>query len=137
MAAAAIAGKPAAVDYRVMPSVAFTDPEVASYGLTEKQAKEKGLNVKSTKFPLAGNGRALSLHQTEGFLRLVATKEDHVIVGAQMVGVGASDVMAEAGLAIEAGMNAEDITLTIHGHPSLGEIMMDTAEGVLGQAIHM
>ena len=137
VAAAAIAGKPAAVDYRVMPSVAFTDPEVASYGLTEKQAKEKGLNVKSTKFPLAGNGRALSLHQTEGFLRLVATKEDHVIVGAQMVGVGASDVMAEAGLAIEAGMNAEDITLTIHGHPSLGEIMMDTAEGVLGQAIHM
>ena len=60
-----------------------------------------------------------------------------MIVGAQMVGVGASDVMAEAGLAIEAGMNAEDITLTIHGHPSLGEIMMDTAEGVLGQAIHM
>ncbi|MHA6602787.1 ABC transporter permease subunit [Aerococcus urinae] len=137
IAAEAISGKAAAVDYKVMPSVAFTDPEIASYGLTEKEAKDQGLDVKATKFPLAGNGRALSLNQKEGFVRLVATKDDKVIVGAQMVGVGASDVMAEAGLAIEAGMNAEDIALTIHGHPSLGESLMDTAEGVLGMPIHM
>jgi dihydrolipoamide dehydrogenase len=137
IAAEAISGKPAAIDYKVMPSVAYTTPEIASYGLTEKEAKEKGLEVKATKFPLAGNGRALSLNAGEGFIRLVATKDDHVIVGAQMVGISASDVMAELGLAIEAGMNAEDIALTIHGHPTLSEAVMDAAEGVLGMPIHM
>lgn len=137
IAAEAISGEPAAVDYKVMPSVAYTDPELASYGLTEKQAKEQGLDVHSAKFPLAGNGRALSLDQKEGFVRLVATKGDEVIVGAQMVGVNASDVMAELGLAIEAGMNAEDIALTIHGHPTLSESVMDTAEAILGMPIHM
>ncbi|RPA57272.1 dihydrolipoyl dehydrogenase [Aerococcus agrisoli] len=137
IAAEAISGKPAAIDYKVMPAVAYTTPEIASYGLTEKEAKEKGLEVKATKFPLAGNGRALSLNAGEGFIRLVATKDDHVIVGAQMVGISASDVMAELGLAIEAGMNAEDIALTIHGHPTLSEAVMDAAEGVLGMPIHM
>lgn len=137
VAAEVIAGEPAAVDYKVMPSVAYTDPELASYGLTQKEAKEQGLDVHASKFPLAGNGRALSLDQKEGFLRLVATKEDNVLVGAQMVGANASDVMAEVGLAIEAGMNAEDIALTIHGHPTLSEAVMDTAEALLGQPIHM
>ena len=67
-----------------MPAVAFTDPELATVGYTEKQAKEEGLDVKATKFPLGGNGRALSLNQTEGFVRLVTTKEDNVIIGAQV-----------------------------------------------------
>lgn len=137
IAAEAISGKPAAIDYKVMPSVAYTTPELASYGLTEKEAKDQGLDVKSVKFPLAGNGRALSLNAGQGFIRLVATKEDDVLVGAQMVGISASDVMAEVGLAIEAGMNAEDIALTIHGHPTLSEAVMDAAEGLLGMPIHM
>lgn len=137
IAAEAISGKPAAIDYKVMPSVAYTTPELASYGLTEKEAKDQGLGVKSVKFPLAGNGRALSLNAGQGFIRLVATKEDDVLVGAQMVGISASDVMAEVGLAIEAGMNAEDIALTIHGHPTLSEAVMDAAEGLLGMPIHM
>lgn len=136
IAAEAISGKAVAVDYKVMPAVAFTDPEVASVGLTEKEAKEKGLDVKAVKFPLAGNGRALSLNATEGFVRLVTTKDDHVIVGGQVVGINASDIIAEIGLAIESGMNAEDIALTIHGHPSLGEVVMDTAELALGLPIH-
>lgn len=136
IAAEAISGKAVAIDYKVMPAVAFTDPEVASVGLSEKEAKAQGLDVKAVKFPLAGNGRALSLNATEGFVRLVTTKDNHVIVGGQVVGINASDIIAEIGLAIEAGMNAEDIALTIHGHPSLGEVVMDTAELALGLPIH-
>lgn len=136
IAAEAIAGKPVAVDYIGMPAVAFTDPELATVGYTEKQAKEEGLDVKATKFPLGGNGRALSLNQTEGFVRLVTTNEDNVIIGAQVAGINASDIIAELGLAIEAGMNAEDIALTIHSHPSLAESVMDTAEMALGLPIH-
>lgn len=137
VAAEAISGKKVAVDYRAMPAVAFTDPEIAIVGLNEKEAKEKGLDVKAFKFPLAGNGRALSLNATEGFVRLVVTKEDNVIVGAQVAGVSASDLIAELGLAIESGMNAEDISLTIHAHPTLGESVMDAAEAALGMPIHM
>lgn len=137
IAAEAISGKAVAIDYVAMPAVAFTDPELATVGLTEAQAKEQGLNVKASKFALAGNGRALSLDQAEGFVRLVTTKEDNVIVGAQIAGVGASDMIAELGLAIESGMNAEDISLTIHSHPSLSEAVMDTAELALGMPIHM
>lgn len=136
IAAEAISGKPVAVDYRAMPAVAFTDPELATVGLTEKEAKEQGLDVKAFKFTLAGNGRAISLNQMEGFVRLVTTKEDNVIVGAQVGGVSASDVIAELGLAVEAGMNADDIALTIHSHPSLAEAVMDTAELALGLPIH-
>lgn len=137
IAAEAISGKKVAVDYRAMPAVAFTHPEVASVGYTANEAKEAGLDVKATKFPLGGNGRALSMNRTEGFVRLVTTKEDNVIVGAQVAGVNASDLIAELGLAIESGMNAEDIALTIHAHPTLAESVMDAAEAALGLPIHM
>ncbi len=137
IAAEAISGKAVAIDYVAMPAVAFTDPELATVGYTEKEAKEAGLDVKAYKFPLGGNGRAISLNKTEGFVRLVTTKADNVIVGAQVAGVSASDIIAELGLAIESGMNAEDIALTIHSHPSLAEVVMDTAELALGLPIHM
>ncbi len=137
IAAEAISGKKVAVDYRALPAVAFTDPEIAMVGLTEKQAKEQGLDVKAVKFTLAGNGRALSLNATEGFVRLVTTKDDNVLVGAQVAGISASDLIAELSLAVESGMNAEDIALTIHAHPSLGESVMDAAEAALGMPIHM
>ncbi len=137
IAAEAIAGKKVAVDYKAMPAVAFTDPELASVGLTIAEAKEKGYDAKAFKFPFSGNGRALSLDKTEGFLRLVTTVDDNVIIGAQIAGVGASDMISELALAIESGMNAEDIALTIHPHPSLGEITMDTAELALGLPIHI
>lgn len=129
--------KGAAVDYFAMPAVCFTDPELASVGYTEKEAKEAGFDVKSSKFPLGGNGRALSLNKSEGFIRLVTEKETGVVLGSQIAGVGASDIIAELGLAIENGLTAEDITLTIHSHPSLGEVVMDAAELALGMPIHM
>ena len=137
IAAEAISGKAVAVDYIGMPAVAFTDPELATVGYTEKEAKEAGLDVKSSKFSLAGNGRAISLNKMDGFVRLVTTKEDNVLVGAQVAGVSASDIIAELGLAVESGMNAEDIALTIHSHPSLSEVTMDAAELALGLPIHM
>lgn len=136
VAAEAISGKKVEVDYKAMPAVAFTDPELASVGLTIAEAKEQGIEAKAVKFPFAGNGRALSLGKTEGFIRLVTTVEDHVIIGAQIAGIGASDMISELALAIESGMNAEDIALTIHPHPSLGEIVMDAAELALGLPIH-
>lgn len=145
IAAEAISGKKVAVDYRAMPAVAFTNPELASVGLTEEEAKEAGYEVntttstfvKATKFPLGGNGRALSMNKTDGFVRLITTKEDNIILGAQVAGVNASDLIAELGLAIESGMNAEDIALTIHAHPTLAESVMDAAEAALGLPIHM
>ena len=137
IAAEAISGKKVAVDYRAMPAVAFTHPEIASVGYTADEAKEAGLEVTATKFPLGGNGRAISLDRTEGFVRLITTKEDNVIVGAQVAGVNASDLIAELSLAVESGMNAQDIALTIHAHPTLAEAVMDTAEAALGLPIHM
>ncbi|HIY58132.1 MAG TPA: dihydrolipoyl dehydrogenase [Candidatus Tetragenococcus pullicola] len=136
IAAEAISGKKVAVDYKAMPAVAFTDPELANVGMTIKEAKDAGLNAKAYKFPFAGNGRALSLNKTEGFIRLVTTVDDDVLIGAQIAGVGASDMVSELALAIESGMNAEDIALTIHPHPSLGEIVMDASELALGMPIH-
>lgn len=137
VAASAISGGKDEVDYVAMPAVCFTDPELASTGYTLEEAKEAGLDVKVSKFPLGGNGRAISLNQTDGFIRLVTTKEDNIIVGGQIVGPGASDLIAELTLAVEAGMNAEDIALTIHSHPSVAEAVMDTAELALGTPIHI
>lgn len=136
IAAEAIAGKKVAIDYKAMPAVAFTDPELATVGMTIAEAKAAGIEAKAVKFPFAGNGRALSLGRTEGFIRLVTSVEDNVIIGAQIAGVSASDMVSELALAIESGMNAEDIALTIHPHPSLGEIVMDASELALGLPIH-
>lgn len=137
VAAEAIAGEPSVVDYLAIPAVCFTDPEMATVGYNEEQAKAEGFEVTAAKFPFAANGRALALNQTEGFVKLVARKEDGLLIGAQIVGAGASDMIAEMGLAIEAGMTAEDIALTIHAHPTLGEITMETAEVLLGNPIHI
>lgn len=138
VAAAAISGDTSeVVDYVAMPAVCFTDPELASVGHTQASAKEAGLDVKVSKFPFAANGRALSLNSTDGFVRLITTKEDNILVGAQVAGANASDVISELTLAIESGMNAEDIALTIHSHPSLAEVTMDAAELALGMPIHI
>ncbi|KYD33471.1 MULTISPECIES: dihydrolipoyl dehydrogenase [Geobacillus] len=137
VAAEAIAGHPSVVDYIALPAVVFSDPECASVGYFEQQAKEEGIDVITAKFPFAANGRALSLNDTDGFLKLVVRKEDGVVIGAQIIGPNASDMIAELGLAIEAGMTAEDIALTIHAHPTLGEIAMEAAEVALGTPIHI
>lgn len=136
VAAEAISGEKSEVDYLAMPAVCFTEPELASVGYTEQQAKDEGFKVKSGKFPFAANGRALGLNQTDGFVKLVTREEDGLVLGAQVAGVGASDIISELGLAVETGMTAEDIALTIHAHPTLGEIPMEAAEVVLGRPIH-
>ncbi|HCN60905.1 MULTISPECIES: dihydrolipoyl dehydrogenase [Mammaliicoccus] len=136
VAAEAISGEKSAVDYLAIPAVCFTEPELATVGHTEASAKEEGLEVKAAKFPFAANGRALALNETAGFVKLVTLKENGLLVGAQVAGTGASDIIAELGLAIESGMTAEDVSLTIHAHPTLGEISMEAAEVALGTPIH-
>lgn len=136
VAAEAIAGKNVEVDYRAMPAVAFTITELASVGYTEAEAKEEGLEVKGYKFPLSANGRAVSLDQAQGFIRLVTT-EDDTIVGAQVAGPNASDLISELSVAVEGSLNAADLSGTIHPHPTLGEAVMDAAELALGVPIHI
>ncbi|HWO96052.1 MAG TPA: dihydrolipoyl dehydrogenase [Bacillus sp. (in: firmicutes)] len=137
IAAEAISGHAAEIDYMAIPAVVFAEPELASVGYTEAQAKEEGIEVIAAKFPFAANGRALALNNTDGFLKLVARKEDGVLIGGQIAGASASDMIAEIGLAIEAGMTAEDVAMTIHAHPTLGEITMEAAEVVIGSPIHI
>ncbi|MGM8364275.1 dihydrolipoyl dehydrogenase [Virgibacillus sp. W0181] len=137
VAAEVISGQKSEIDYLGMPAVVFSDPEMASVGYTDKEAKDAGYNVKASKFPFAANGRALSLNDSDGFLKLITREEDGLVIGAQIVGPNASDMIAEIGLAIEAGMTAEDIALTVHAHPTLGEITMEAAEVALGTPVHM
>ncbi|MGN8645161.1 dihydrolipoyl dehydrogenase [Gracilibacillus sp. HCP3S3_G5_1] len=137
IAAEAIAGENAVIDYNAIPAVVFSDPELATVGYSEEEAKEAGYDVKASKFPFAANGRALSLNAAEGFMKLITRKEDGLIIGAQIAGPNASDMISELGLAIEAGMTAEDLALTIHAHPTLGEITMETAEVAIGTPIHI
>ena len=137
VAAEALAGKNSEIDYVAMPAVCFTDPELATVGLTEKEAKDQGIDVKVSKFPFEASGRALSLSQTEGFVRLVTDKDTGLLIGGQVAGVGAGEIVAELGLAIEARMNVEDISLTIHAHPTMSETVMDAAELALGLPIHI
>ncbi|MFB1098392.1 dihydrolipoyl dehydrogenase [Terribacillus sp. JSM ZJ617] len=137
IAAEAISGKPSAIDYNGIPMVVFSEPELASVGHTEQSAKDAGYKVKASKFPFAANGRALSLNDSDGFMKLITREEDGVILGAQIAGPNASDMIAELGLAVESGITAEDIALTIHAHPSLGEITMEAAEVAIGTPIHI
>jgi|SRR5690625_553556 len=137
IAAEAISGKKSEVDYIAMPAVVFTDPEMASVGYTEQEAKDAGIKVKAAKFPFAANGRALSLNDSDGSIKLITREEDGLVIGGQIVGANASDLIGEIGLAIEAGMTAEDVALTIHAHPTLGETIMEAAEVSLGTPIHM
>jgi dihydrolipoamide dehydrogenase len=136
VAAEAIAGQSSVIDYKAIPSVVFSDPEIASVGFSETEAKAKGYTVKTGKFPYAGNGRALALQATEGFVKLVADESTGIVLGAQIVGEDASTLIAELGLAIEMGATLEDIALTIHAHPTLAEMVGEAAETGLGYPIH-
>ncbi|MDW2980216.1 dihydrolipoyl dehydrogenase [Rhodanobacter sp. KK11] len=128
VAAEAVAGLKSHFDARVIPSVAYTDPEIAWVGVTEREAKEKGLKVGVGKFPWAASGRAIGIDRTEGFTKLIFDEDTHRIVGAGIVGVHAGDLISELALAIEMGSEAADIALTIHPHPTLGESVGMAAE---------
>ena len=128
VAAEVVAGMKSHFDARVIPSVAFTDPEVAWVGVTEREAKEKGLKIGVGKFPWVASGRAIGIDRTEGFTKLIFDEETHRIVGGAIVGPHAGDLISELCLAIEMGAEAADIGLTIHPHPTLGESVGMAAE---------
>jgi dihydrolipoamide dehydrogenase len=132
-----IAGHKAAKDWVSIPAAIFTDPEIAVAGLTEAQAKEKGYEVRVGKFPFAALGRAMAVHETDGFFKVVANKKTNELLGVHIVGAEASDLISEGALALEMHAFLEDIGLTIHPHPTLGEGMMEAAMNGLGHAIHI
>jgi dihydrolipoamide dehydrogenase len=136
VAAEVIAGQNSVVDYKCIPAVVFSDPEIASVGLTEAEAKEKGHNVLTGRFSYGANGRSLALDNSDGYVKVVADKDTGLVLGTQIVGPEASNLIAEMGLAIEMAATLEDIALTIHAHPTLGEIVMEAAEGALGHSVH-
>lgn len=133
----AIAGKKTTFEPRAIPAVVFTDPEVAWCGLTEAEAKAQGLEVTVSKFPWAASGRALTLNRTDGLTKIIADAATRRILGVGIVGVGAGDLIAEATLAIEMGAVADDLSRTIHPHPTLSETLMETAEGLFGSPTHI
>jgi dihydrolipoamide dehydrogenase len=137
VAAGVIAGHKEEYDARCVPAVIFTAPEMASVGLTEDQCKEKGLSYKTGSFPFAASGRAMSLMDTEGFVKVIADAKTDQLLGVHMVGPEVTELIAEAALAIEMGATAEDIARTIHAHPTLPEAMMEAAESVHGMAVHI
>ena len=137
VAAGVIAGQAEAYDARCVPAVIFTSPEMASVGLTEEQCKEQGLEIKSGKFPFSASGRAMSLMETEGFVKMIVDAKTDEILGVHMVGPEVTELIAEAALAIEMGATAEDVARTIHAHPTLPESMMEAAEAVHGMAVHI
>jgi dihydrolipoamide dehydrogenase len=132
VAAEVAAGEKSYFDARVIPSVAYTDPEVAWVGLTETEAKEKGIDYGVARIPWAASGRALSLGRDEGFTKLLFDKKTDRVLGGAIVGPTAGDLIAEIGLAIEMGADASDIGLTIHPHPTLSETVAFAAEGYEG-----
>lgn len=132
VAAEVIAGQKSFFDARVIPSVAYTDPEIAWVGLTEEQAKEQGIDVKKGLFPWAASGRAIANGRDEGFTKLLFDAQTHRIVGGGIVGTHAGDLISEVALAIEMGADAVDIGKTIHPHPTLGESIGMAAEAAEG-----
>ena len=132
-----IAGHKAAKDWVSIPAAIFTDPEIATAGLTEEQAKQKGIDVRVGKFPFSALGRAMAVNETDGFFKIVSDKQSHKVLGVHIVGPEASDLISEGALALEMHAFLEDIGLTIHPHPTLGEGMMEAAMNGLGHAIHI
>ncbi len=132
VAAEVAAGRKSAFDARTIPSVAYTDPEIAWVGLTETDAKRDGISYEKTKIPWAASGRALSLGRDEGFTKLLFDKSSGRVIGGGIVGPNAGDLIAEVGLAIEMGADAADISLTIHPHPTLSETIAFAAEAYAG-----
>jgi len=128
VAAEVIAGHKVEFVASVIPSVAYTDPEIAWVGVTETEAKAKGIEIDKASFPWAASGRAISIARTEGATKLIFDKDTHRVIGAGIVGINAGELLAEAVLAIEMGADAHDLGLTIHAHPTLSETVCFAAE---------
>jgi dihydrolipoamide dehydrogenase len=132
VAAEVAAGHKSSFDVRAIPSVAYTDPEIAWVGVTETEAKARGIEYGKGMFPWAASGRALALNRDEGFTKLLFEKDSHRVIGGGIVGTNAGELIAEVGLAIEMGADAADIGLTVHAHPTLSETVAFSAEAVEG-----
>jgi dihydrolipoamide dehydrogenase len=136
VAAEVVAGEPAALDYQAVPAAVFTDPEIGTVGMTEAEADEAGFEPAVGEMRLRANGRALTLGADAGFVRVVADADSEFVLGAQIVAPEASELIAEVGLAIEMGATLEDVTATVHTHPTLSEAVMEAAANARGEAIH-
>ena len=138
VAVEAITGKKAALnDAKVIPAVVYTEPEIATCGLSEKEAKEKNIDYKIVKFPWVASGRAVAMNEKNGFTKLLIDKENERVLGAGIVGRNAGDMISELALAIEMAATAEDIARTIHPHPTLAETIMESAEMFYGHGAHV
>ncbi len=137
IAAEVISGMKSSFDNVAMPSAIFTDPEISIVGLSQADATNQGVQTVTGKFPFSVNGRALASSESDGFVKMIADKNSGLLLGVEIVGGESSDLISEATLAIEMGATLEDISLTIHPHPTLPEAMMEAAENALGRAIHI
>jgi dihydrolipoamide dehydrogenase len=132
-----IAGRKSEMDVRCIPAVIFSDPEIATAGISVPEAEAQGRKIRVGKFPFAALGRAIANADTDGFVKVVLDAESTEILGIHVVGNGACDIIAEAALAIEMGALADDVGLTIHAHPTLPEAIMEACKATLGEAIHI
>jgi dihydrolipoamide dehydrogenase len=135
-AAERIAGRPGHVNYDVIPSVVYTDPELAQAGITEEEAKEKGLSYNAGRFYFRANGRALASGESEGLVKMIASKETDRLLGVHILGHNASELIAEAVVAMEFGASSEDLARIVHAHPTLSEAVRESALAVDNRAIH-
>ena len=131
-----LAGKAGHVNYDAVPSVVYTAPELAQVGITEEQAKERGIEVRTGKFFFKGNGRAKSLGEEDGMVKILADAKSDRLLGVHIIGPRASDLIAEAVVAMELGASAEDLARTVHAHPTLSEAVKEAAQAVDNRAIH-
>lgn len=137
VAAEVIAGRKSAFDVLAIPVCVYTEPQLATVGLSEEEAKQQGYGVKVGKFPLAASGRAATMGEPEGLVKVVGDAETDRLLGLHIVGPGASEIVSEGALAIELGATVEDIGLTVHPHPTLSEAVMEAAENLHKRAIHI
>ena len=137
VAVEAIAGEKSAFEPNAIPAVVYTDPEVAWCGVTETEAKEKGLDVAVMRFPWAASGRAISMDRTDGMTKLIIEKETERVLGMGVVGPGAGELISEGVVALEMAALAGDIKMSIHPHPTLSETVMESAEMFYGTSTHV
>ena len=131
-----LAGQWSHVNYDVIPGVIYTHPEVASVGKTEEELKDAGIDYNKGKFPFAANSRAKAVKRTDGFVKVLASKETDRVLGVHIIGPGAGELIAEAGIAMELGASSEDIARTCHAHPTMSEAVKEAALSVTGKPIH-
>lgn len=129
-------GKSATMDYSVIPAGIFTDPEIASVGLKEKDAKEKGIDINVGRFPYLASGKALTMGETDGSVQIITEPGSGKVLGASIVGAHATDLIGEIAVVMRAGLGAKDIMETVHAHPTLPEIVLEAAEDTVGLAVH-